>query len=85
MAGPGRPKKINETGTIMADENDMPRVKQIIRYLSKQGRYGQEGSWPVGDVDVYLSEFINLGYTLFDTHYMGEAPEGYGVLYVLVR
>lgn len=61
-------------------------VKNVIRYISKRGLTLPETSeWSVGDVDTYLSEWIAKGYRLFSTHYLGENPEGYGVLYVLVK
>jgi len=63
----------------------LPNVKQIIRYISKQYANPMEGHYSVGEVDLYVSSWIDKGYKLFDTHYIGEVPEGYGVLYILVR
>jgi len=70
-------------GKVVVD--GLPNVKQIIRYISKQFANPQEGHYSVGEIDAYISEWMDRGYTLFNTHYIGEAPEGYGVLYVLVR
>lgn len=63
----------------------LPSVKQIIRYISKQYANPQEGHFSVAEVDAYVGSWVDQGYMLFNTHYIGEAPEGYGVLYVLVR
>ena len=60
-----------------------PYVKQIVRYLSTSGQY-DEGAEPVWAVDQYLDAWYQQGYVLKDTHYMGQNPEGIGVLYVLV-
>lgn len=60
-----------------------PKVKQIVRYLAKTG-HTLEQAYAVADVDYYLTEWIDKGYKLFNTHYLGENPEGFGVLYVLV-
>ena len=69
--------------TTIGDEQ---MVKQVIRYISKQNRSMQvSGEWSVEDVDNYLSEWLNKGFRLFSTHYLGENPEGYGMMYVLVK
>lgn len=62
----------------------LPKVKQIIRYISRQYANPQEGHFSVAEVDAYVGSWIEQGYTLFNTHYLGENPEGFGVLYVLV-
>ena len=40
---------------------------------------------PVDAIDNYISHWINQGYSLANTHYLGENPEAIGVLYVLVQ
>lgn len=62
----------------------LPKVKQIIRYISRQYANPQEGHYSVAEVDAYVGSWIEQGYKLFNTHYLGENPEGFGVLYVLV-
>jgi len=61
----------------------LPKVKQIIRYISRQAPDPQSGHFGVGEIDSYLSGWIGQGYELFNTHYLGENPEGFGVLYIL--
>ena len=33
--------------------------------------------------DEHVSSWINKGYELFNTHYIGENRKGYGVMYIL--
>lgn len=60
------------------------RVKQIQRYISKSN-LPNGGALPVEEVDTYLDSWYAKGYVLVSTHYLGENPEGYGMLYVLHR
>lgn len=63
-----------------------PKVYQVIRYISRKNVTSeQEGAYSVSEINFYLTEKINEGYKLFATHYLGEVPEGYGMLYVFVR
>lgn len=60
-------------------------VKNVVRWISKQNISNPDlGVWAVSEVDEYLNYLYTMGYHLFNTHYLGENPEGYGVLYVLV-
>lgn len=78
-----QPKKPEDKMT--EKESTLPFVKQVIRYISRTGGDPQSGHYSVFDVDAYLSEWVEKGYELFNTHYLGENPEGFGVLYVLVK
>jgi two-component SAPR family response regulator len=63
----------------------LPRVKQIIRWISKMNYSNPEANfWSVQEVDAYINSWLEQGYALFNTHYIGDNPEGYGVLYILV-
>ena len=62
----------------------LPKVKQIVRYLSKGYSDPQQDHFSVQEVDDYISFWINQGYGLFNTHYLGETIEGFGVMYILV-
>jgi len=74
-------EKVTEVFTAKA--SGLPKVKNVIRYINKQGIM-TETSWDVDSIDNYLSALISYGYKLVSTHYLGEAPqEGYGVLYIL--
>ena len=65
---------------------DYPSVKQILRVISKQGMDSvMDGYFRIETVDAYVAEWIDKGYKLANTHYVGENPEGYIMLYVLVK
>ena len=73
-------------GVVMGDDvaTVLPKVKQIIRYLSKLAPDPQQDHFSVQEVDDYISFWVSQGYELFNTHYIGENLEGFGVLYILV-
>lgn len=61
-------------------------VKQLIRWISKTNvSRADAGFDSVQSIDAELTAYYELGYRLFASHYLGENPEGYGVLYVLVH
>jgi len=63
----------------------LTKVKQIIRTISKSNVSDPNiGFFNVKDVDEYVSVWCSKGYEILNTHYLGEGPEGYQVLYVLV-
>jgi len=76
----GRTKIIKSTEDIMDD--NLPAVKQMVRWL---GGATEGAVDSVQEVDLELTEWINKGYHLFATHYVGTDTGAYGVLYVLVR
>jgi hypothetical protein len=83
---PPRKKSLDGlTAEAVVDET-LTRVKTVVRYLSKNDRYtgaGDSTAWPASDVDAYLNEFYKLGYTLHSCFYIGENPEGIGMVYVM--
>jgi hypothetical protein len=82
----GRPRKINKTlqENIMFDPN-LPAVHHILRYLSKTGATIPQGAFSIADTDAYLSEWLDKGYEIKNTHFVDQNPEGFGLLYILVR
>lgn len=95
MARPrGRPRKnpapvVEKQVKIENEEiqimSELPAVKQMIRNISRQNVTDLEtGVDSVLDVDAELNEYYAKGYKLFDTHYLGEVPEAYMVMYILV-
>jgi len=63
----------------------LTKVKQIIRTIAKSNVSDASiGYFSVAEVDEYVSIWCGKGYDLVATHYLGEGPEGYQVLYVLV-
>ena len=65
----------------MSEETTM---KLIVRYLNKQNK-DYEGSFSVASVNEFVSSWLNRGYVLKNTHYIGDNAEGYGVMFVLVK
>lgn len=60
-----------------------PRVKQMIRFISNVSGPDQTA---ITDVDRQLSEYVNAGWKLFNTHFIGIDSEGhYRVLYILTK
>ena len=59
--------------------------KVIVRYLNKQGITVGDGSFSVNDVNVFISQWLNKGYVVKDTHYIGDNPQGYGLMIILVK
>lgn len=80
LAGEGVPEGV-ELGETKAS---LPAVKQVIRYVSRGAPNPEARHYSVDEVDEYLGFWISQGYKLFNTHYLGENPEGFGVLYILV-
>lgn len=71
--------------TVQEEEVGPSRaVKTIVRTLSKSGEYNQ-GAEPASQVDMYVASFLEEGFELVNTHYIGEFDEGYGMIYVLAR
>ncbi len=63
-----------------------PLVRTVIRVISKQNYTDPtSGAQSVADVNMHLTGFIQQGYRIAGTHYAGEMPEGYTMIYVLAR
>ena len=100
--GPGRPRKIQNVEEIkvvtkeeVIDEGnglglvtqELLPVKHVLRAISQQGITDPDGQYfSVDVVEARLAEYYDQGYKLFDTHYVGNVPEGNSivVLYILV-
>lgn len=92
MATRGRPRKINwtENKNLIPQENimfdpNLPKVHHILRYLSKTGATIPQGAFSIADTDAYIGEWLEKGYELMNTHFVDQNPEGFGLLYILVR
>lgn len=94
--GRGRPRKnpkIVEDAKIMDEGNglgevvrDLLPIKHVLRAISQQGIDDPNGQYfSVGSVEARLAEYYANGYELFDTHYVGNIPDGNSivVLYIL--
>jgi hypothetical protein len=68
-------------------ENNRPLPQQIhhvIRTISRDGS-GSADSWRIQEAEEYLAQFLNNGWRISATHYLGELPEGYTVLWVMLK
>ena len=85
----GRPRKITNENTIFKEnimfDPNLPKVHHILRYLSKTGATIPQGAFSIADTDAYIGEWLDKGYDLFATHYVEQNPEGFALLYVLIR
>jgi hypothetical protein len=67
----------------MSEETTM---KLVLRYLDKQNLDRPDvGSFSVPTVNIEVSQWLNRGYVLQATHFVGMNTDGYGVLFVLVK
>lgn len=76
------PKNLLDTSDVQLEKL---QVHNMIRWISKTGMTVPGSYGDVSVIDEQVSEWVNRGWRLFNTHYLGEAPEGFGILYVLVR
>jgi len=80
---------------LFADENleeemetkvvatELPRVKQIVRFLSTVNTEIYDS---IQSVDEEVSAWLANGYKLFATHYIGgDIGKAYGILYILLK
>ena len=71
---------------VVAEAAEMPYAKQFIRYISRQNITDLDSNqWTVQEVDAYIDAWYQQGYKITDTHYLGENPEGFGMLYVMTK
>ena len=58
----------------------------MVRVISKTGAMNPNASaFPVEQVDAYVASFLEQDYQLANTRYLGEIPEGFIMMYVLLR
>jgi len=81
-------KVVEETSPVI--ENDLTEyvspVKHMMRWISRKGVTDPTtGAKSVADIDEELGVWVSMGYRLAHVFYIGENPEGYGMLYVLVH
>ena len=81
-----RPRLIKNEETLGETITMEPKVKQIIRVISNINQEDLNvGYVRASTVDDYLTEWIDKGYEMFNSHYLGMIPEGYLMLYILVK
>ena len=58
----------------------------VVRVISKTNAMNPNASaFPSMQVDAYVASFLEQGYQLANTHYLGEIPEGFIMMYILLR
>lgn len=67
-------------------ELTMDKMHTVIRTISRANISNHEADlWTAAEADSYLSEWLNTGWKLSSSHFVGEIPEGYKMIYVLIR
>lgn len=66
------------------DFDEGRKVKTVLRTTSSKGSY-EGGAFPAHQIDAYLSSFLEEGYELVNTHYLGNNEYGYSFAYFLVK
>lgn len=59
-------------------------IHHVLRVISKDGS-GEGGSWNAADIEEYLAQYTFHGWVLSSTHYLEKLPEGYLMLWILVK
>lgn len=68
----------------MAD--NLPEVHVMLRYINRENRTNEAMNvWSGAEVDAQVSAWIGKGYKLQNTHYIGENPEGFGLVFILIK
>lgn len=75
-----RPKKIVEETTMT--EEFLPAVKQLVRWIGNAT--DDAGHDTAQSVDLELTAWIEKGYKLFNTHFVGMDGMNVGLVYILV-
>lgn len=58
----------------------------VVRVISKTNAMNPNASaFPSVQIDAYVASFLDQGYQLANTHYLGEIPEGFIMMYILLR
>jgi|WetSurMetagenome_2_1015567.scaffolds.fasta_scaffold00049_69 hypothetical protein len=76
----GKSKSTEEGRTEMEGKE----LKIVIRTIA-QNPQPEIGAFSVEQVESYIGMFLNDGWKLFATNYIGQAPEGYIYSWQLVR
>lgn len=74
---------------ILSQEINMDTQTQthhIIRTISRNNisNHGAD-LWTAAEVDDYLAGWFVDGWKLFNAYFLGEIPEGYKTLYILIK
>jgi hypothetical protein len=76
------PKTEYGTSAVQELKVEKPPIKQIIRYVSRDGT-AQEGSWKNEWIEDYLAQYLKSGYELKSAYPFEQNQFGIGMIYVL--
>lgn len=90
---PGRPKKEKAeektveqlVQNIEDKEMQRPGVKHIFRTISENNAFSDTGAIPASALESYIQTYLMNGWEILNTHFLGKVPEGYTVMYILVK
>jgi len=88
----GRPSEVKpRSGDAkpVKEEMKVPKIKSqlihhVIRTISRDGS-GVGDSWTMQETEEHIMQFLAEGWKVHQTHYLGELPEGYTMLWVLLK
>ena len=62
-------------------------VHHIFRPISKTAATGIDinGAWSLAEVEKYVNQYLNTGYTLRFVFYLGESPLGFNMMYIVEK
>lgn len=79
------PKLGVEAPVSRGKEEDVD-LHTVVRTISRTGAMTPNANaFPIVQVDAYVASFLEQGYQLVGTHYLGELPEGFIMMYILIR
>ncbi len=83
----GHPRKevVPEQAQVQDQEDLKTDVHHMLRTLSFTGQETIGGALPVDAVDAHVRTWLDAGYQLFSTHYVGETAEGMRILYIFLK
>ncbi len=74
-------EEVVEEQEVVETKESLVPVKHIVRVVSSGAPIN--GAVAVGEVEEYLAEQYERGYSLFGTHFLGIQPEGYAMMWIL--
>ena len=82
MARPKLNSNLNGESNKMSDQS---LVKHVVRGINRANAFGEDGSMPVSEIDVYLSQLVGEGYKLRYVYQIAQNETMIQMLYVLVK
>lgn len=83
LAAQDLPLPVETTKIIVTPAPKVVAIRHVQRTLAAMTR--PDGAVGADDLNKYLGQWFELGWTLFSVHTLGVAPEGTNLLYILVQ